>query len=93
MKWDKEIRQTFPFLQTRHIEETDCLQKIIESSFSNKNLFTYMLYDTSIEETRCWKKKRTKNKMNEREREKNVRSTVHRSLPVQDEVSSSGCEG
>ena len=52
-----------------------------------------MLYDTSIEETRCWKKKRTKNKMNEREREKNVRSTVHRSLPVQDEVSSSGCEG
>ena len=51
-----------------------------------------MLYDTSIEETRCWKKKRTKNKMNEREREKNVRSTVHRSLPVQDEVSSSGCE-
>ena len=52
-----------------------------------------MLYDTSIEETRCWKKKRTKNKMNEREREKNVSSTVHHSLPVQDEVSSSGCEG
>ena len=35
--------------------ETDCLQKIIESSFSNKSLFTYMLYDMSIEETRCMK--------------------------------------
>jgi hypothetical protein len=37
--------------------DTDCLQKIIEFSFSNKSLFTYMLYDTSIEETRCTKNK------------------------------------
>ena len=35
--------------------ETDCLQKIIESSFSNKSLFTYMLYDCTIKETRCMK--------------------------------------
>ena len=47
------VREIYPILQTRHIEETDCLQKIIESSFSNKNLFTYMLYDCIIKETRC----------------------------------------
>ncbi len=41
------------------MRETDCLQKIIEFSFLNKYLFTYMLYDTTIEETRCMKNPRT----------------------------------
>lgn len=49
------IKKKRLFLQSRHMAETDCLQKIIESSFSNKNLFTYMLYDSTIEETRCMK--------------------------------------
>ena len=59
-----------------------------------------MLYDTSIEETRCMnymttaeKQDSRRNKMYERERERNVESSIHRSLPVQNEVSSSGCEG
>ena len=53
---DRNISRSCAILQSRHIEETDCLHKIIESSFSNKNLFTYMLYDCIIKETRCWKK-------------------------------------
>ena len=52
-----DILEIFSILQSRHMPETDCLQKIIEFSFLNKYLFTYMLYDTSIEETRCMKKR------------------------------------
>ena len=54
-----DILEIFSILQSRHMPETDCLQKIIEFSFLNKYLFTYMLYDTSIEETRCMKNLRT----------------------------------